>query len=599
MQVLSAAEMQACDRATTERFGVPSLDLMRSASEAVAAIARQHFPCARRITALCGRGNNGGDGMMAARLLAEAGLAVTVILLGSPDDIKGDAAAAWRELEAAPSCTIHVVNSVEDFTRHNDALTTDLILDAVVGTGFTPPLKGLALAALAWVTAGATSGAKAPLPRKESRYGLKPVPFAESGSLSPGEVPMLAVDLPSGWRADETTSTVGDPVFPADAVVTFTAPKPAHVFCQLTRSWNDPVVVAPIGSPDEAILSNLNIHWAGSAQSLAHTPRPADSNKGKFGHVLVVGGSFGSAGGKAGAPTMTSVAALRIGAGLVTAAVPAPALPVISSHVPELMTWPLIANDSGQVSPDNLGPERLSALLKGITVLAIGPGLGQSDDTARFCIGLLEATTMPTVIDADGLNILAQHAGVLARLTQNGRTIVITPHPGEMARLAGISIAAVQANRIEVARNFALQHGVTVVLKGARTLIVHRDGRVAVNTTGNPGMAKGGSGDVLTGMVAGLLAQFKDNADTAIEAAVFLHGLSADLAVRERDEHTLLATDSIPHLSQAFRFRSRPASGYVWLQGLPPGSGPPRTALRTWGDSELCSPESGSREAAE
>jgi NAD(P)H-hydrate epimerase len=249
--------------------------------------------------------------------------------------------------------------------------------------------------------------------------------------------------------------------------------------------------------------------------------------------------------------------------------------------------------------PDNLAPDHLSNLIKGITVLAIGPGLGQSDDTARFSIGLLEATTMPAVIDADGLNILAQHSGTLARLTQNGRTIVITPHPGEMARLAGISTAEVQANRLDVARNFARQHGVTVVLKGARTLIAHRDGRVAVNTSGNPGMAKGGSGDVLTGMVAGLLAQCKDNPGAAVEAAVVLHGLAADLAVRERDEHTLLATDSIPHLSQAFRFRSRTANGYVWLQGLPPGSGPPRTGDGSWGDSEMRPPESGSREAAE
>jgi len=266
---------------------------------------------------------------------------------------------------------------------------------------------------------------------------------------------------------------------------------------------------------------------------------------------------------------MASLAALRVGAGLVTAAVPEPALAVVSGHAPELMTWPLRANGAGQASPDNLDPERVAALTKGMTVLAIGPGLGQSDDTARFCIGLLEATEVPAVIDADGLNILAQQAGVLARLTQKGRTVVITPHPGEMARLAGISTADVQANRLEVARRFAREHGVTVVLKGARTLVAHCDGRVAVNTTGNPGMAKGGSGDLLTGMVAGLLAQHKDQPKTAVEAAVFLHGLAADFAVRASDEHTLLATDTLPYLSQAFRFRSRGENGYVWLQGLP------------------------------
>ncbi len=211
MLVLSAAEMQACDRATTERYGIPSMELMRHASAAVAEVARQQFPQARSITALCGRGNNGGDGMMAARLLADAGLAVTVILLGSPDEIKGDAAIAWRELEASRSCTIHIVRSAEDLSKHTGALAAHLFLDAVVGTGFKPPLKGLALAALEWLTSA-----------KEQKR-------------------ILAVDIPSGWPSDETGSTVTDPppVFPADAVITFTAPKPAHVFGQLTRRWDD------------------------------------------------------------------------------------------------------------------------------------------------------------------------------------------------------------------------------------------------------------------------------------------------------------------------------------------------------------------------
>jgi len=569
MLVLSAAEMQACDRATTQQFGVASIDLMRHASAAVANIALQQFPHARRVTVLCGRGNNGGDGMVAARLLAEAGLAVTVIVLGSPAEIKGDAAVAWCELEAAHSCTIHVVNSAEDLGKHNNARDdADLFVDAIVGTGFRPPLKGLAFVTLEWLKAAAE------------------------------ERKVLAVDIPSGWPSDETRGCVSDPVIPADAVVTFTAPKPAHVFGQLTRRWDDPVVVAPIGSPDEAIVSALNIHWAGSAQSLLHAPRAADANKGKFGHVLVVGGSFGSGGGKAGAPVMTSLAALRVGTGLVTAAVPAPALAIVSSHAPELMTWPLRANDAGQASPDNLAPEYLAALTRGMTVLAIGPGLGQSDDTSRFCIGLLEATNVPAVIDADGLNILSKNIGILAQLTSKGRIVVLTPHPGEMARLIGASTADVQANRLEMARTFAREHGVTLVLKGARTLIAHRNGRVAVNTTGNPGMAKGGSGDLLTGMVAGLLAQYHEEPERAVEAAVFLHGLAGDMAVRAQDEHTLLATDALQYFSEAFRFRSRAGNGYVWLQGLPPGSGSPRTGFRSWGNPGSV-PESGSREAAE
>ncbi len=249
---------------------------MRHAAGSIAAFARAQFPRAKRVTVLCGRGNNGGDGMMAARLLAKAKLQLTVLLLGTPDALKGDAAIAWRELQAASSCSIAVIEKAEDLARYERALEVDLLVDAAVGTGFKPPLKGLALAALEWV--------------------------------QKSNAPVLAVDLPSGWPADETKGRVSDPVFPADAVITFTAPKPAHVFGELTRRWDQPVVVAPIGSPDEAIISELGIEWAGEAQSLIHAPRKADANKGNFGHVLVVGGSFGSAGGKAGAPSMTSLA---------------------------------------------------------------------------------------------------------------------------------------------------------------------------------------------------------------------------------------------------------------------------------------------------
>jgi len=536
MHVLSAAEMQACDRATTERFGIPSLQLMRSAAAAVAAFAREHFPQARRVTVLCGRGNNGGDGMMAARLLASAGLEVTTLLLGSPEGLKGDAAVAWQELASPPCGLIHVIHWADELDRHTTALSADLIVDAVLGTGFKPPLEGLALKAQQWI----------------------------QGS----HAPVLAVDLPSGWPADDTAATPSGAVFPADAVITFTAPKPAHVFGQLTRRWDQPIVVAPIGSPDAAIQSTSGLHWAGSAHALTEPDRPAASNKGNFGHVLVVGGSLGSAGGKSGAPSMTSVGALRAGAGLVTAAVPWPAAPLVAAVAPELMTLPLQANAAGQISADNLAPDQIAALTKGITVLAIGPGLGQSADTIKFTTGLLSATKMPAVIDADALNILAAKPVLLSKLSR-GRTLVLTPHPGEMARLTGATIAEVQADRLEAARSFAQRTGVTLVLKGARTLIAHPDGRVAVNTTGNPAMAKGGSGDLLTGVVAALLAQYPCDPARAVEAAVYLHGLAADLAVRQADQHTLLATDSLAQFFRAFRFRSRGDYGYVWLQGLP------------------------------
>ena len=544
MQVLSAAEMQACDRVTTERYGVASIDLMRAAAAAVAAFAQDEFKQARRVTVLCGRGNNGGDGMMTAWLLAEAGLEVTTLLLGEPEGLKGDALEAWLELsnhpQGPPRGKIHVVTAAEELARLKSALDTDLIVDAVVGTGFKPPLKGLALAALKW--------------------------------MKPSKAPVLSVDLPSGWAADATSSNMDAPVFPSDAVITFTAPKAAHVFGQLTRRWDQPVVVAPIGSPEAAIVSAQKLHWTGSAMAMAQTPRAADANKGKFGHVLVVGGTFGSAGGKAGAPSMAALAALRVGAGLVTAAVPAPALAVVSAVAPELMTWPLAASASGSISDENLAAERVAALMAGKTVLAIGPGIGQLPETVKFVTGLLAATKIPAVIDADALNILAAKPVLLAKLAK-GRTLVLTPHPGEMARLAGKTVAEVQAKRLETARAFAERLGVTLVLKGARTLIAHPLGQVAVNTTGNPAMAKGGSGDLLTGLIAGMLGQYPENVAQAVEAAVYMHGLAADMTVRSPDsaydEHTLLATDSLRQLGRVFRFRVRGANGYVWLQGLP------------------------------
>ncbi len=351
MHVLSAAEMQACDRATSARFGIPSIELMRAASSAVAAFARRQFPHAHRVTILCGTGNNGGDGMMTARLLSAGGLEVTTILLGSPEKLRGDAALAWSELTDPIHGAVHVASSTAELAKRKGALGADLIVDAVLGTGFKPPIKGMALAALEWI--------------------------------GKSTVPVVAIDLPSGWPADETAAAVTDPVFPADAVVTFTAPKPAHVFGHLTRRWDQPIVVAPIGSPDATIVSSLGIDWAGSSLALVQAPRVANSNKGSFGHVLVVGGSFGWVGGKAGAPSMTAMAAMRAGAGLVTAAVPAPALPVVSSFAPELMTWPLAATQAGQIAAKNLNAAQMSALTAGKTVLAIGPGMGQSAQTAN------------------------------------------------------------------------------------------------------------------------------------------------------------------------------------------------------------------------
>jgi NAD(P)H-hydrate epimerase len=533
MRVLTAAEMGETDRRTVEEFGVAFESLMEAAGGAVATFATRHYPQARRAVALCGKGNNGGDGMVAVRVLAAGGVAVEVILLGRMDEVKGQASEALARLRQE---TAVPVREVEDeaglklafdeagITKANGQ-PADLVLDAVVGTGFRPPLRGLAATA---------------------RDLLKELP-----------VPVVAVDLPSGWDADSVEQSVNG-AFRADGVVTFTAPKLAHVFGYMTPG---PVVVANIGSPEEAIPAGDGLSWTGSSKSIAEKPRPENSNKGRFGHVLVVGGSYGTA----GAPSMASLAALRTGAGLVTAAVPKSIVDVVAGVTPELMVKPLEEGAEGAVASSNVEGERLEELLKRMTVLAVGPGLSQRGEAGKIARELLARTKIPMVIDADGLNAFD---GQIELLNGEGRTLVLTPHPGEMARLAGLTVKEVEADRIGLARRFATEHRLTLVLKGWRTLVAHPDGRIAVNTTGNPAMAKGGSGDILTGIVAAMLAQFPQDVADAVEAAVYLHGLAADFAARVMDEHTVLATDTVAHLSDAFRYRVKDEDGLSWICGL-------------------------------
>lgn len=525
MQILTADEMRETDRVTVERYGLASIDLMRHAGRAVARFVEREYAGCRSIVVLCGKGNNGGDGFVAARVLAESGRGVHVLLLGDPAELKGDAKGAFDEMGLLPT----VIGSETELDRDETKAVlnnADLILDAVVGTGFKPPLRGLAAIVRDRINAMST--------------------------------PVVAVDLPSGWDADSREFSA-DGAFRSNAVVTFTAPKLAHVCGNLAGGVYGPIVVAAIGSPDAAVLSNLNLTWAGASKQITERQRNADSNKGMYGHVLLIGGARG----KSGAPSMSSLACLRAGAGLVTTAVAESILAEVARITPELMTVSLKETADGAIDSTNVD---FDALLERMTVLAIGPGLGQSPSAEDLVLKLLEKAKVPLVLDADALNILARHPD---KIDGRGRPMVLTPHPGEMARLAGISTKEVQANREPLAREFAIRHQVTLVLKGWRTLIAHPDGSMAINTTGNPGMAKGGSGDILTGIVAAMVAQYPGRVADAVNVAVYLHGLAADFAVREQDEHTLLATDTVAHLWRAFRFRPQDAAGYVWLQGLP------------------------------
>ena len=536
MKILTAAEMHAADVATTAEHGVLSLTLMENAGAAVARFVLAELPHVERVVVLCGKGNNGGDGFVAARVLAEAGCHVDVVLLGRAPEVQGDARHALDLLDKTGPAIVEAADeaALASARISNLLKSADLFLDAVVGTGFRPPLRGVAEVLGKWLA--------------ENR-----------------DTPVLSIDLPSGWDADSRESEQAG-AYRSDAVVAFTAPKLAHIFGEMTRG---PIVVAAIGSPESAVRSETGLTWAGSAKRIAEAPRPLNSNKGKYGHVAIVTGARG----RAGAAAMASYAALRAGAGLVTAAVPGSILNTVAAIAPELMTDPLAETAKGSVALSNLDGDGAKSLLEKKSVVAIGPGLGQEREAQDFALRLIEICghgdqPIAMVLDADCLNAIAEQA---VSLDGRGRTLVLTPHPGEMARLVGKSIAEVEANREPIARDYATKHQVTLVLKGWRTIIAHPDGRLALNTTGNPGLAKGGSGDILTGIVAAMLAQYGkgEHVAEAVEAAVYLHGLAADFAVAGRDEHTLLATEVCEHLDEAFRFRAMERDGTMWLQGLP------------------------------
>ncbi len=511
--------MREIDRATSERFGVPSPTLMENAGAAVAEHVLEHYGASRRIVIFCGKGNNGGDGFVVARRLHKDGKAVQVILLADAAELKGDAAAMYGKL---PVTTTMVRSSDElKSERIRSCLEADLYVDAILGTGFKPPVSGL---------------------------------YAEAIEImNASQAPIVAVDTPSGADADAMSSQTGV-IARANSVVTFTAPRPAHVFGSLT---DGPTIVAPIGSPPEAITSSLHLNVI-TAHDFAPLlrPRPAESNKGNYGHVLVVGGSVG----KAGAAAMAGISALRAGAGLATVATPKSVLSTVAGFHAEVMTEPVPETDTGTISAN--ARERIGQLAKGKSVLAIGPGISRVEETSAFVRTLVGESAVPIVLDADGLNAFENRAN---ELNGKGRLLVITPHPGEMARLAGCSVADVQKDRLGTARRFAREHGVIVVLKGHRTLVVQPEGEaraneVWVNMTGNPGMSTGGTGDILTGMVASLIGQHPDKSLLAVCAAVHLHGLAGDVMRETIGEHSMVATDLLRGLPEAFRRAQKAAN---------------------------------------
>jgi hydroxyethylthiazole kinase-like uncharacterized protein yjeF len=488
MYLLSAHEMQTMDGLTIREFGLPGRVLMENAGRGATRVfldrVYRRLPPAE-VGMVAGRGNNGGDGFVMARYLAQQRIPVTVYLLAQADAVKGDAAANLNLLSAMAVPVVELPDG-KAFEACRDSMRRPAVwIDAIFGTGLRSEVKG---------------------------YFKEVIDFVNNLGK-----PIFSVDIPSGLDSD-TGQPCGTSIR-ATATATFGFAKIGHLLYP-GASYTGHLEIVEIGIPPHiAARVAPRQHLITSAEAAASlTARAAESHKGVTGHLLVIAGSTG----KTGAAAMTALSAARAGAGLVTLAVAASLNPILETQVLEAMTCPLPEAPGGILGPSAM--ETILTLAEGKRCLALGPGIGIERQTALLVQGIVEKARIPMVLDADGLNCLA---GVMGMLKKRTAPTVLTPHPGEMARLCGESVKVIQGDRIGQARRFAQEHNVHVVLKGARTVIARPDGEVFINPTGNPGMASGGMGDVLTGMIAGFIAQGYAP-DTAARLGVYLHGAAAD-----------------------------------------------------------------------
>jgi ADP-dependent NAD(P)H-hydrate dehydratase / NAD(P)H-hydrate epimerase len=514
MKALTAAEMREVDRLTTELHGIPSLQLMENAGKK-AADAVRHAVAGRdqvRVCVLCGKGNNGGDGFVVARHLKDQKLATRVVLFGKKEDVRGDSEKSLtRWLEAGGE--IEFVEGEPDWERAWRGVSeSNVIVDAMLGTGVRGGAEGTIKKAISAVNER-SRGATASWP------GL-----------------ILAVDTPSGLPADDEPPT-GLVLF-AHRTVTFTAPKVGQLVSVGATACGVLEVVS-IGSPAKLIeaTGKGTVRWAGPDE-FAGMPlvRAADSHKGTFGHAVIVAGSRG----KSGAAVLAGYACLRAGAGLTTIATPDEIQPVLAAAYPEYMTEPLLSTKTGGIAAANASSGRMTKLLEDKAAVAIGPGIGTHVETRMVVQQLVREATLPIILDADGLNCFDGEAFKLGQ--RKTQFLAVTPHPGEMARLLGVKNSDVQKDRQKLATEAAKKWKAHVILKGYHTIIAAPDGRVFVNTTGGPSLAKGGTGDVLTGVLAALTAQFgTEDWLRVLALGVFLHGTAGDLLSRQEDPSGILA----------------------------------------------------------
>lgn len=488
MYLVTASEMQQMDRQTIQSFGIPGRVLMENAGRGATRVLFDQFDdiINKNIGVIAGHGNNGGDGFVIARYLAQKSSNVTVYLLTESTRVKGDAEANLKLLAPLNVPVVEIPDEQSFLAHKTGLLHQEIWIDALLGTGLKSDVKG---------------------------YFKKIIEFINTHGK-----PVFSVDIPSGLNSD--TGQVCGACIRAQATATFAFAKTGHMLFP-GAEYTGYLEIIDIGIPDH-IAKNIRPkqHLLTPERiRTAFRPRNPDAHKGTTGHVLVVSGSTG----KTGAAAMTAMSAMRAGAGLVTLAIPESLNPVLETQVLEAMTYPLPETENGIIGESSFN--KIMDLLSGKKCLALGPGLGEAAETKNLVHRIIKESPVTIVIDADGLNNLAGSTEILKKAKA---PLILTPHPGEMARLMDSTAGSVQKDRITCARKFAEKFNVHIILKGAKTIIAHPEGNIFINPTGNPGMASGGMGDVLTGIIAGLVAQ-GFSPESAAHTGVYLHGAAADM----------------------------------------------------------------------
>jgi len=504
VKIVDSATMRRFDGTAIKRYGIPGLVLMENAGKGIAQIVEKDFGNlkGKRVSIFAGKGNNGGDGFVVARHLLNKGFKVCVYLLARPQDVHGDAKTNLNIWEKIKGETVSIV-SKKSLERHKVNIRhSHLIVDAIFGTGLSADVKGIQRDVIEFI----------------NRLNK----------------PVVAVDVPSGL--DASNGKVLGNCVKATITATMAIPK-IGLLIYPGMDYAGKVEVVDIGMPRE-LLKDEKIPWElldfeGIKRLIK--PRHGNTHKGSFGHVFVLAGSIG----KTGAAAMTSMGALRTGAGLVTLGIPKSLNPIMAKKLTEVMTLPLPESASGVCGYEAF--DEIMKFVKDKEVVVLGPGLTTSEPVKKLVSRLVRESRIPLVIDADGINCLAEDVKVLGKAKA---PIVITPHPGEMARLVDMTAKYVQTDRIGIASRFAKENKVIVVLKGARTVIAEPSGRIFINPTGNPGMATAGTGDVLSGMIGGFIAQGYSPLDAA-NMAVYLHGLAGDEVAKKKGQMGMIATDLV------------------------------------------------------